>query len=447
MEPSVVIITILLIVTVIVAAILAGRLIANEDPKKKIIGWLLVVVVGILAIAIPGFVLFKVYSIFDLYNRFADTLINEADVPKYLAHGLLLLAFLPYAVLIKWFFSLKSNQRKISRAGIVVYIAVFNLVMYGLTREHLFEHRIDSDNGVDTLVARKWYAITPEGCAFYNTPGYDVKYGIKLAPLTPEAAIECESLKRKATGIDFEDSTAYFDFATGMAIKWYNIDNRGVIQFYSHSGFDPVTGLPLLPVDVNIIARFLGQKDSLATAQARADELERKDTIRRQQEEAAHSYRKELLTSVSAFQNSQDYAIVPTSRTFNEFGIDLGGVKSSIDDYLQNSGLRGQTSPFTEKFTQDGYIERLLNNDTSVFDRLGISATAGQIIIVDFSQSEPISSGNFQILELTVMIVGMKFDGSRSIQKSISAKGVGKDRQGATAQALLDLKARLSELS
>jgi serine/threonine protein kinase len=73
---------------------------------------------------------------------------------------------------------------------LVGYVAVFFLTLYGASRSNCF--------GQTTGEALKWYAWTPEGIRFADSPGVDPKYGVTLKPVTPEivSLIEIPKLRR-----------------------------------------------------------------------------------------------------------------------------------------------------------------------------------------------------------------------------------------------------------
>lgn len=81
--------------------------------------------------------------------------------------------------------------------------------------------------------ATKYYALTPEGYRFFDAPGFDPKYGIKLSPVTPEVAALAEN--------PTVQPKQYFDPLTGKPLAWYAKRPEGIALF-SMPGFDPVTG-------------------------------------------------------------------------------------------------------------------------------------------------------------------------------------------------------------
>lgn len=444
-----IIFAITILAAIVVVGFFARRLLAQDNPKKKALGWILVIFVAIFAIALPGMIIYRVHGLFDLYQKFASSLIDEVGVDPRLAHGILLLALLPYGVMLKWFFSIKSQRRKIARAGIIVYIAGFNLVMYFLTKEIRFPHTIKETGSSesDTLTAQKWYAVTPEGCVFYSTPGYDTKYGIKLKPLTPAANIECQSLEH-LDGIDFNDSDAFFDIATGEPIKWYSIDQDGIIQIFPHAGFDKRTREKLNPVDPTVVRRYIEQENNLLAAKKREKEASAHKQKVKQQEAAIEMKRQDLLTNVSGFKNSRNLAIIFTKSSHDSFGSVLYDLQTELENVLESQNYRIVASPFTSRFIEQEYPERLLENDTQILKELGLSNIVGTMLIVKlaYSGANAPSMGTMQITELSARFCQMHFDGSKALDIRITGQGTGSDERMRLSQAMFDLKGKLSQL-
>jgi hypothetical protein len=440
MELGIIILAILTLGIIVAVGFFAGRLVSKDDYRKRFWGWVLVAVVAVLAIALPTMVLYRVYSILDLYHGFLESL-TDAGVDRRLAKGILTFAFLPYAILISWFFSPKSQRRKIARAGIVIYVAAFNIVMYSLTKDQHFGHkRIENQ---DNPPARQWYAMTPGGCILYDSPGFDTKWGIQLQPVTPEAVIECMSLKDQATGIDFQDSTVFFDRATGRAVKWYSIDNQGLIAIYPHAGFDQKTRRPLQAVSPEIVSQYHWQQDSVDIDGKTKRELHADSALIAHKEQS----RRRLLNNASAFRSRTDVAIIPTRETLSRFGIDLSGVRNDLVNCLRSAGFQVVGSPFTEAFIAEGYADSLLNNDTRILRDLRLSDLKGQLLLVDIREVEsgvyPV--GGLEIIELSAHLSRVGFDGIRQLDLDIPAKGVGKNGQIALQQALANLKSKIGE--
>ena len=97
---------------------------------------------------------------------------------------------IPFLMGIRWyFFSIRNKRRKyIGAALVVTIIVIYNLGLYGVTKSSYF----DFSKGKVT----KWYASTPEGIRFFDSPGYDPKYGIELKPVTPQIIAGLEKKKR-----------------------------------------------------------------------------------------------------------------------------------------------------------------------------------------------------------------------------------------------------------
>ena len=122
---------------------------------------------------------------------------------------------------------------------IIGYLVAFNLLMFGFTRSDYFDRAQGK--------AAKHYALTPEGYRFFNSPGFDPKYGIALSPVTPEVAAWAEN--------PTVHPGQYFDPLTGRPLAWYAKRSAG-IELYPLPGFDPQTGRQLRPVTKEIVEEY-----------------------------------------------------------------------------------------------------------------------------------------------------------------------------------------------
>jgi hypothetical protein len=236
----------------LVSGFIAGRMMSTSDGKRRTIAICILVVAAIIGIVLPLIFLYKTLNVFRLYQEVESAFTNVVGINRYLVNGVLLLLFLPYALLVSWLVSLRSYRRKIARGAILVYLAAFNLSMYFLTKDIIARH--------DTGELVKWYAMTPAGCQYFDSPGFDPKYGIKLQPLTREARIECDAIsKGKACPLSGTDAE-YFNPITGEPNYYYQRNDEGELRLYNGPGFDPRTGQKLLPVTSAIVELFETQQ-------------------------------------------------------------------------------------------------------------------------------------------------------------------------------------------
>jgi len=182
-----------------------------------------------------------------------DEVVELNTLSKPLAFRVCILAL----VLLAWSLIVlfKSEVKYKSFAKLVVfgYFSVFFISMYFLTSNIGFRH---VDKG-----PLKWYALTPEGPKYYDTPGIDPVYGIKLKPVTPEVV---RQLKLVGKG-DFKqvdpEKVSLFNPITGEPQVWYYQSGVNAYEFYDKPGYHPMSGEPLLPVTKEIYISWLRSRD------------------------------------------------------------------------------------------------------------------------------------------------------------------------------------------
>jgi len=144
----------------------------------------------LLLLFVPSMFILKGVAIHQIYSYYVDSVSSLTGINKYLVKVAVILMIIPFLIGLKFFlFSPFNKKRKYIGAAIVVTIVVlYNLGLYGLTKESYF----DFSKGK----VSKWYASTPEGIRFFYSPGYDPKYGIALKPVTPKIIANLEKMKR-----------------------------------------------------------------------------------------------------------------------------------------------------------------------------------------------------------------------------------------------------------
>jgi hypothetical protein len=104
----------------------------------------------------------------------------------------------------------------------------------------------------------KYYAITPEGIRFFDSTGFDPKYGIELKAVKPKMIEQYERAKRgmKPKLIDASKEIEFFDSITGNPKVWYYKNNEGNYEFYDQPGFHPVYWTELQTVTREVVLNY-----------------------------------------------------------------------------------------------------------------------------------------------------------------------------------------------
>lgn len=118
---------------------------------------------------VPSMFILKSVAIHQIYSYYVDSVSNLTGLNKYLVKVAVLLMLIPFLIGIKFFFFSPFNKKRkyIGAAIVVTIIVLYNLGLYNFTKSSYFDL---SEGKVS-----KWYANTPEGIRFFDSPGYDPK--------------------------------------------------------------------------------------------------------------------------------------------------------------------------------------------------------------------------------------------------------------------------------
>lgn len=58
----------------------------------------------------------------------------------------------------------------------------------------------------------------------------------------------------------FSSQNVYFDYETGKPLKYYSISVSGEYKFYTSGGYDTQTGAKLMPVNKEVVTKYLNHK-------------------------------------------------------------------------------------------------------------------------------------------------------------------------------------------
>lgn len=228
--------------------------------KKKALLIIVTTIVIVVLIASLIFVPFEIGVIKEAYTYVSNEIVGVTGMSKYLVQGLVLLLLTPLLWIIPVLIKRKHKYNKLAWVSIIGYISLFFVSLFFFSQRIYFRH----DNNKEAL---KWYAITPEGVKYYDTPGIDPIYGTKLRPVTPEVINRLKLLNNGDFKMIDPEKSRLFDPITGETQAWYYYSGKNGYEFYDKPGFHPMTGDPLLPVSKDVYEAWLKTK-----AEARAKE-------------------------------------------------------------------------------------------------------------------------------------------------------------------------------
>jgi hypothetical protein len=206
---------------------------------------LVLAALGVLVIryAYPAADLWMVWRV---YSGYVETFAAITGWNRYLVTAIALALFVPFyygVTLVVWN---PFNQRK-RQLGVLLIVAlalIYNLSLYRATRETAFAFA--------TGAPQKWYAITPAGVRFYDRPGTDPEFGLRLEQVTPENIHRLRvALSGELASVD-PKTVRLFNPNTGQPEAWYYRSPDGLLEFYNRPGFHPHTGASLQPVTPDV---------------------------------------------------------------------------------------------------------------------------------------------------------------------------------------------------
>jgi hypothetical protein len=208
-----------------------------------------------------------------------------ASVPRRMAFGILLLAGTPFILAIMRLFSVRAPfldvawpPKKLHAFALVgVYLGVFSIFMYALTRN---QHFVPGQKDYVCVVDYK----------FFEHDGLCPVHGKPLQAVTPEIVEIVEGVRKHGPphGIELGPEGPFVDASTGQPAVWFG-ERDGRLVPYNGPGFDPVTAARLLPATPDLVQRFRAhgmRAETLQRVQAAQAESERKDAARRDALEA-----------------------------------------------------------------------------------------------------------------------------------------------------------------
>jgi hypothetical protein len=428
----------------------------DQEKKDKTKKTFLVMAIIIAVFIVATLVFWEIlkYSIFvKTFNYVVQNIIDISGMSHWLAKGIVILACIPFFLALIEVLKLRvklnifkkkpvRSYRKISFFVVILYIAAYFFCMFFMSKNTYFSH-----SGND-LKPTKYYAVTPEGLKFYDTPGRDPKYGKELKPVTPEMIDKYERAKlgKKPKKVSINQDTEYFDSITGEPKLWYFVDPTGNYEFYDQPGYQSIYLEELKPVNPQAILAF---KESLEKkSKAQADENKKADAIaekailestRIDKEKARRNYLESNIdTTIVKTANRTDVAILIINRD-NESGTSKkGSLNDRIVESVNDRQTAGISGFFNEGFIENGNFKKVYQGRREVVKDLGLERYVDYILL-GIEAEESIQNHNLSDLysckiEIEIKIISAK-SGEVLGSSTCQGAGVGIDKEKAAIQA------------
>jgi hypothetical protein len=222
----------------------------NIESKEKFEGIknnLPIIIIVLLAVVIVGLLIYSfvtdtpIYIISKLYNYAVNKIVSLTGLSQWLVKGIVIIALIPMLWVIPN--SIKGKYKKQAKAAGMLYIGVFFLSLYFMSKDIYFSHAGDEETF-------KWYSARDEGYFTSDTPGKDPVTGYILKPVTPEVARKIKLWKKGKEDFKRVDprTTPFFNPISNNPEVWYYRHPDGTWDFYNKPGSHPDTGNELKPI-------------------------------------------------------------------------------------------------------------------------------------------------------------------------------------------------------
>ena len=124
----------------------------------------------------------------------------------------------------------------------------------------------DKDRGAPT----KCYVVTRDDIRYADHAGIDPETGRECRPVTPEVVERLRAYKwgSRPQRVEKPDPT-FFSLRTGEPIIWYRKTEDGNFELFDLMGFDPETGVELLPITRDVVTLWRAQDGARRQQEAR----------------------------------------------------------------------------------------------------------------------------------------------------------------------------------
>lgn len=357
------------------------------NGKKKIIYIVISItlLILILAIILPKFPIAIVKKTF---NYAAQNFENVSGLSPWLIKGILVFALFPFYWALLELFKIKipfiNNKKtfkKTAKIVILAYTGLFFLTMFFLSRGTYFGHFKGE--------AIKYYALTPEGIRFFDSPGFDSKYGIELKPVTSDMMVKFQkkTLGMQPKRIDIEEikNIEFFDPITGDAKIWYYLDNNGNYEFFNGPGFHAIYNVELKPVNFEVIQSY---QNKIKERQEKTTFDQNLKIEKEKQQKHISFLNKYVNPSIVNSPSTKEIAILvidESEKENNEIG-------AEIASFIRSGTINPVLSLFKRPFIQERLFAGIFSGDISTIKELQLENRIDFLIFgkisKDFKQSK-----------------------------------------------------------
>lgn len=344
----------------------------EEKSRRHKILWVSVLIVVIFLISmLLIWEILKFTFVIKTFDYVVDNFVNVSGMSHWLAKGIVILLMIPFFWALGEFFKIgfklrnlfskkkTRNYRKLGLAIVIVYIALFFLSMFFLSRGTYFGHFKGE--------AIKYYAVTPEGIRFFDSPGFDSKYGIELKPVTSDMMVKFQKktlgMQPKKINVEENKNIEFFDQITGEAKIWYFLDNNGSYEFFNGPGFHALYNVELKPVNFEVIQSF--QKKIKGRQEKSAIEQNLKIEKEKQQKQISFQD-KYINLSIENSPSTKEIAILVIDESEKENN-EIGAKIASI---IRSGTMNPVLSLFKRPFIQEGLFAGIFSGDISMIEEL-----------------------------------------------------------------------------
>ncbi|UCH97549.1 MAG: hypothetical protein JSV88_12055, partial [Candidatus Aminicenantes bacterium] len=239
-----------------------------------------------------------------------------------------------------------------------------------LSRDSYFAH--------DSGKVLKWYAETPEGIRYFDTDGYDPKYGIKLKPVTGDMIQKYKKQQMKMYPrqifLTTLEGVEFFDSITGNPKIWYYHDTDGSFEFFDGPGFHPTYNAALKPVTTDIIISL--KKKIRENREKAAAEMKKGEAEKERQKRLAYLQRY-INPYTSNIPGTIEVAILAVDENLRE----EYDIEKKLVSIIKLQGKNPVLSIFKKTFINDGIFEKVFSGDLDIIKSLALNNQVDYVIL------------------------------------------------------------------
>lgn len=408
---------------------------ARVGSFKSILSWLptwlayALLAVGIFFLL---FVAYQTYGFLKNFNEAVSILSDRYGVNSWLAKAIAIVFLGPLGWGLKKSIFGSREKRVGIRVATSVYACTYFLMMYWVSLHASFSHKTG-----ETL---QWYAETPEGVRFFDSPGYDPKYGTKLQPATPELKIALERRKLgqipKEVDLDTFESLVLYDQLTGATRYWFGRTLSGDYALYDGPGFDPKTQTLLRPVTTDVAQDIRRSIHARQLQVAQAEEARKQEFASQESAQRLASLRK-LFSCPEQGKKKVAMAL----RSKNDLTVSDAVTKhlGSYPRFRQNV----ETNFFRPSFFDGEYFNSAFSGDVSFLKEAGAFSCVNSIVMGEVSSSCGFIINGMMSCDVRLSYRILGESGARIATGTLASTGAGFDAQQATdagAQVLAETR-------